>query len=345
MLKTEDYEKVLKFVSLIQENHEEYYEILLEGIKNVLGYNNLSLFINNNSFQRTTTTFYINSKVLEASKRHYYQMELLNKKKIQNKHILTIEDLISYTPFQNSDYHLNLQRKNKEYYTVFIPLKCESKIIGLIGIHKPLCSGNYSSNEIQILESVSKFISINLKRHLEFKQLQYAKSMLTRSMGELPIGVLVVDKNFSILYKNEVAIKYCPNLNYADKNNPLTKVKEAVLARINSNLTDGLNLTIGELSFRINTHETWDIKDQHFTIYIYSETKQNEDPIERATIEFGLSKREAEIIGLISKGYSNNDIANRLFLSINTVKTHLANIFNKLGVNNRTSVIHKISAS
>ncbi|WP_328703201.1 LuxR C-terminal-related transcriptional regulator [Alkalihalobacterium elongatum] len=344
MLKTEDYEKLLKFVSLIQENNEEYYVTILEAIKNVLGYNNLSLFINDSYLQRTTT-LYMDSKVIEASKRHYYRLDLLNKKKIQNKHILTIEDILSYTPFQNSEYHLNLQEKNKQYYTVFIPLKWGNRVIGLIGIHKSLCSGDYSSNEIQILESASKFISTNLKRHLEFKQLQYSKSMLTNSMSELPIGVIVVDKSFSILYSNEVAIKYCSNLNHTDKTNPLTKVKDAVLARINSDNLDELNLTIGDLSFKINTHETWDIAEQHFTIYIHSEMKQNEDPIKKATLAFGLSKRESEIIALISKGYSNNDIANKLFLSINTVKTHLNNIFNKLGVNNRTSVIHKISAS
>ncbi|MDE5412126.1 LuxR C-terminal-related transcriptional regulator [Alkalihalobacterium chitinilyticum] len=344
MLKTEDYEKILKFVSIIQENHEEYYETILEAIKNVLGYNHLSLFINDSSLQRTTT-LYLNSNAIEANQEYHYRMDLLNKKKIQNKHLLSIEDILSYTTIQNCEYNLKFYKKNKKYHTVFIPLKWGARVIGLIGIHKPLCSGDYSSNELHILESASKFISSSLKQHLTFKQLQYSNSIFDQSMSKLPIGVLVVDKNFSIIYSNDLAIKYCSNLNHADKNNPLSKVKDAVLTRLNTKFTDELILTIGVLSFEINTQVTLDLEEPFFTIYIHSEAKQNEDPIKKATIEFGLSKRETEIIGLISKGYSNNDIAQKLFLSINTVKTHLNNIFNKLGVNNRTSVIHKISAS
>lgn len=49
-----------------------------------------------------------------------------------------------------------------------------------------------------------------------------------------------------------------------------------------------------------------------------------------------LSERELEVLRLVAAGRSNPEIAEALFISINTVKTHLANIYGKLGVNNRT---------
>ncbi|MBC8046177.1 MAG: response regulator transcription factor [Fimbriimonadaceae bacterium] len=52
-----------------------------------------------------------------------------------------------------------------------------------------------------------------------------------------------------------------------------------------------------------------------------------------------LSVRESEILLLISKGFTNESIAKELFISLNTVKTHIANIFIKLDVKNRTSAI------
>ncbi len=49
----------------------------------------------------------------------------------------------------------------------------------------------------------------------------------------------------------------------------------------------------------------------------------------------GLTSRQAEILGLVSAGLSNRDIAVRLVLSAGTVERHLANVYRKLGVNNR----------
>ena len=61
---------------------------------------------------------------------------------------------------------------------------------------------------------------------------------------------------------------------------------------------------------------------------------------ERRTAE-PLSERETEILKLAAKGMSNKDIAAELFLSVRTVKAHLSNVFNKIGVASRTEAIVK----
>jgi two-component system, NarL family, response regulator DegU len=50
---------------------------------------------------------------------------------------------------------------------------------------------------------------------------------------------------------------------------------------------------------------------------------------------YGLTKREVEILQLVAEGLSNEEIGKKIFISRKTVKTHLANIFDKLQVNNR----------
>jgi len=55
----------------------------------------------------------------------------------------------------------------------------------------------------------------------------------------------------------------------------------------------------------------------------------------------GISKREAEILLLVHQGLSNQQIADKLFLSENTIKKHISNIFLKLGVERRTEAIKK----
>ncbi|WP_315814747.1 response regulator transcription factor [Paraflavitalea speifideaquila] len=51
----------------------------------------------------------------------------------------------------------------------------------------------------------------------------------------------------------------------------------------------------------------------------------------------GLSKRELEVLQLIANGHSNQEIADRLFVSLNTVKTHSSNLFLKLDVKKKDS--------
>jgi LuxR family maltose regulon positive regulatory protein len=52
-----------------------------------------------------------------------------------------------------------------------------------------------------------------------------------------------------------------------------------------------------------------------------------------------LSGREMEVLSLIAEGLSNREIAQRLHLSISTVKVHTHNIYGKLDVNSRTQAV------
>jgi DNA-binding CsgD family transcriptional regulator len=63
----------------------------------------------------------------------------------------------------------------------------------------------------------------------------------------------------------------------------------------------------------------------------------NEDELQR----LGISKREYEVLELIAHGLSNQEIAEKLFVSLNTVKTHSSNLFLKLDARRRTEAIRR----
>ena len=55
----------------------------------------------------------------------------------------------------------------------------------------------------------------------------------------------------------------------------------------------------------------------------------------------GISKREYEVLELMARGFSNQEIADKLFVSLNTIKTHSSNLFLKLEAKRRTQAIQK----
>jgi DNA-binding CsgD family transcriptional regulator len=55
--------------------------------------------------------------------------------------------------------------------------------------------------------------------------------------------------------------------------------------------------------------------------------------------ELSLTPREIEVLGLLAEGLSNKEMAERLFVSENTIKTHCSRVFDKLGAGRRTQAV------
>jgi len=62
-------------------------------------------------------------------------------------------------------------------------------------------------------------------------------------------------------------------------------------------------------------------------------------PDEKRREDLRITPRELEILNLIAQGMSNREIADRLFVSENTVKTHSSRVFDKLGAKRRTQAV------
>lgn len=72
-------------------------------------------------------------------------------------------------------------------------------------------------------------------------------------------------------------------------------------------------------------------------VYVSPEFELDQSELTRLNI----SKRELEVLQLMAKGHSNQEIADALFVSLNTVKTHLSNLFLKLEASRRTQALQK----
>ena len=80
----------------------------------------------------------------------------------------------------------------------------------------------------------------------------------------------------------------------------------------------------------------------HFVTRLFYQSKNTKDEgvIDQSRLEeLKISKQEHRVLGLMSDGLSNMEIANQLFISENTVKTHVSRILSKLNAKRRTEAV------
>ena len=142
-----------------------------------------------------------------------------------------------------------------------------------------------------------------------------------------------------------------PNMNgfeaarYIKQNHPAVKL--IILSTYNEeHLIDkakqiGINGYLLKNCNREELLQTISLVMNHQTSFPYFEPRENNsfDSKDNFLIQFNLTKRELEIIQLIKNGFTNQLIANKLFLSIYTVETHRKNIMHKLNLNTPMALI------
>lgn len=80
-----------------------------------------------------------------------------------------------------------------------------------------------------------------------------------------------------------------------------------------------------------------------YAVYITKPIVKARLSYEKIAKDYDLTTREKDILELIVQGLNNNEIADKLFISIHTVKSHVENIFRKTKVSRRTSLLNKIN--
>jgi len=71
-----------------------------------------------------------------------------------------------------------------------------------------------------------------------------------------------------------------------------------------------------------------------------NQTKIESPPFEQIRY-LKISERELEVLELVAQGLSNKQISDKLFVSVNTTKTHLSHLYEKLDVKRRTQAVEK----
>ena len=100
---------------------------------------------------------------------------------------------------------------------------------------------------------------------------------------------------------------------------------------------------IGVVSFVYIFRE--DFSPLYYSVRSENNNDQETDLLEITAIQHKLTDRELDVMRLVYEGKNNPEIADALFISRNTVKKHLQNIYEKTGVNSRMELVYVINMS
>ena len=185
-----------------------------------------------------------------------------------------------------------------------------------------------------------------------YQKAHRALSMIDRHFDQDETGYILVDDRKNVLSFNHMVFSLIPkklNLTRADE---ITEYVFSLFEDTDQHDRDqeekqrmvscsGRSYLLEEMTFlNIEKQPT-----RFFFIKITRNKKAENKLSLQISAQYGLTEREIQISELIVGGYSNQDIAESLHISISTVKIHVANLFRKLQVHTRMEAIMKLTKS
>lgn len=192
----------------------------------------------------------------------------------------------------------------------------------------------------------------------------YKTIMLSPNFGFIWItGIWISLNRYNFLSKNETIIKkilldnmesyvviFDAALNHIEMNKKATTLGDLDFRKFFfSDFTGDISKVIRKISIPTNSgtillnYRITTIKDSYHDIAGFVLIAEEIEALSGMRCTYKITEREFDVIKMIVSGCNNNEIAEKLFISLRTVKTHITNIYQKIGVSNKVQLLEILS--
>lgn len=366
---SDEHLKLFEFSESIMVDSGRFRQQVLVSLAELFNYHHCTFFLSGeNGALVNPVSLNIDKRSIQSYHDYYHKTDIFHPQKnsggFLKKNVLSITDLMSYTRYEGTEYYQDFLSRQGLYHELAVALFNGEKVIGAIGLFRPK-NEKFGDSDITRLKLLSRCISGLLDKNLALQESFYYKQIHEQCNNNSPHGVIVFNEELSIIYSNPAAGELIRNISgitgttgttattgtmkSKPANYPSMFVKET-LASMGRNWRLGgnkkiLSPSLKEYTLRITPLDSgeFDCSSLSYMLSIVPEKRTNQQiPNCRLGDTFGLSTRELDVLILVLKGLTNQEIANNLFITTHTVKTHLQSIFKKMGVSNRTALCHKM---
>ena len=270
-----------------------------------------------------------------------YSIQLFGNRISESRSGMISQTELSDFSENESESHCDIHYE-KDKYTCYVPLISGSgTVMGVISFSRTGKNWFFTMDELTILGFLGYQLSTSLYTALNNYYMQQKCNIMEQIIKMFQYAIVIHDTKGNIIFKNSTAAKMMQ-----DPRNVHGDVKSEIFQNVKK-ITDAL-LPAAQKSSVNPLFEGF-----YPNYYIRSLLLPEEESIvsiiiiNNTKLDFShlstiLTERETEVVKLVFEGLSNAEIAKKLFISNETVKTHIKNIFNKMNVNSRSKLLVKI---
>ncbi len=297
----------------------------------------------------------------------YRRSPLLNRAISSWKIASRIGDSISFREWERSDFYNEFIRPQHLYWELFLALRWRNKLEGMVTLWRPRSEPDYGDNEFLKAATLASHLGVVVRNICLI-------SRMNRQTGESPPldeaageGLLWLDHRLRPSFFNREALYICRQLaDHGTMNAPCLEEGELrippCIIEDCSRILDALKrreqpvmppkerivLAGSDKKFRIECSLMWkaDAITSTPSFVVTLCDLSHERKVETALqTRFRLTRRELDIIHYLTRGLSDAEIGEKLYISRHTVHTHIKNIYKKLDVKSRIQLFRKVTES
>lgn len=301
----------------------------------------------------------IDQKYLVSYKDYYYRLDPFQRgfSLVPYRSVITMGQLVAMN-LRTDEYLYDFLEPQSIYHQMAVYLKSGGRISGVLALFRPKSMPDFSYQEIAKAELLAPYLAGALKKTLVLEQTDKGGYILNSVIESLDDKAIVILNEFlEPIFKNknatEILAKLARGIDPGDQSSlSLPEELHKCCQEFRTSLThqDISESCAKELCVE-DTH-TGEILPVRVSVInsagkstfflICFDTERAVAPPLKNLSRFGISPREMEIVTLVYQGCRNTEIAEKLFISKYTVENHLKNIFQKMEVKNRTSLINRL---
>lgn len=359
-LTAKNYRNIIDFYNYVNKDFSNYENIVLLSLATIFDIR-FSAFVTYRTtpegeltVERTVSTS-IQKGILSKYKNSYYRDDVFVKRFPQIYHndsgkFYYTDSELDCDDFANSEYGRVLRKNSIAHEAVIGINGSNSSIIQMVKIFRTEDAGDFSDTDRELFQYIGEAFNDSKALCSRFLLEQRRLEAVSAYCDEQDFGFAILDGKARLIHKNECFTKYNSELSPG-----LTKreIARDIIRAVTGGdrlpdqnyyseeaVVDGLKVTLQKKKAALSLRT----EDLYFiTIREDKEKKTSAGVRTKLPPDLGLTHREAEVAELVVNGYGNQEIADELFIGLSTVKSHISNIYSKLGVNSRHDLLNSLN--